>query len=108
MEKFRTILKELGAVMLFSCAMALLMLLIALLINLIGGGGILNAWWRLCAFVGAVILLMTAVVMLTNRVGSLKMELWENRFPHLPFICAVLLVGVVLLLVACTANYLVS
>ncbi len=97
--------KELGALLLVSIGAVLVLAIVALVPELLGAAELGDAWWRLCAFAGAIVLLLAAVLLLTNRRGSGHMEAWETRFPHVPFPYAVGLVGAVLLAAACLINF---
>ena len=98
------IFKEIGLVLLFALVPVLLLALVAGVISATGGS-YLESLWRLCAFFGGIVLLLAAVLLLTNSFYRKKMELWENRFPHVRFSYALCLVGVVLILAAGVVNY---
>ena len=49
----------------------------------------------------------TAVFLLSGRLGRKRMKLWENRFPHVSFDWALILVGAVLIVLGCAVNYIV-
>ena len=55
----------------------------------------------------AVIWLLAAVFLLSGRLGRKRMKLWENRFPHVSFDWALILVGAVLIVLGCAVNYIV-
>ena len=66
------------------------------------------AFWRLCAGVDGIVLLMIAVLLLTHRnPGKSRLSVWEKHFPKLPFLAALLTVSILLTAVAGLVNYLV-
>lgn len=97
------IIKELSLILVFALGIFLVLTLIAGVRSLLGGslGGSL---WRLSAVVGAVIWLLAAVFLLSGRLGRQKMTLWKAHFPHVSFAGALIEVGAVLLLLACTVS----
>ena len=105
MKHSRQMIKELGLLCGFALGIFLVLTLIAGARSLLGGslGGSL---WRLSAFVGAVIWLLAAVILLSGGLRK-RMERWRERFPHIPFAWALVLVGTVLVLLACGINYVV-
>lgn len=106
MKKQNQVIKELALLCGFALGIFLVLALIAGVRSLLGGsfGGSL---WRLGAFIGALICLLAAIFLLSGRLGRKKMKLWTERFPHIPFAWALVLVGAVLILLACLVNYFV-
>ncbi len=104
--KTKQIVKELALLVGAALGIFLVLVLIAWVRSLTGGtlGGSL---WRLSAFAGAVIWLLAAVFLLSGRLGRKRMKLWENRFPHVSFDWALILVGAVLIVLGCAVNYIV-
>lgn len=107
MNTIKSALKEIGIFMLFALGLVLLLALIAL-VNHIAGGSFADSFWRLCAFLGGIFLLFTAVLLLASPSLEKKMAIWRKRFPHIRFSYALGLEGVVLILVSCVVNYLIS
>ena len=106
MKQSKQIIKELALLFGFALGILLVLTLIAGVRSRLGGsfGGSL---WRLGAFIGAIIWLLAAVFLLSGRLGRKKMKLWTENFPHSPFAWALILVGAVLILLACLVNYFV-
>ncbi|MCD7769207.1 MAG: hypothetical protein LUH36_03705 [Oscillospiraceae bacterium] len=102
----KNVLRELCLLILFALAVALVLALVALVITAVSDGVFTDSLWRLCAFAGSFCLLGTAVLLLTSRSGSKRMDAWEQRFPHIHFTYALLLIGVLLLLICGGLNYL--
>lgn len=104
--KTKQIIKELALLVGFALGIFLVLILIAGVRSLLGGslGGSL---WRLSTFVGAIIWLLAAVFLLSGRLGRKHMKLWEDRFPHIGFAWALVLVGAVLIVLGCVINYFV-
>lgn len=104
--KTKQILRELALLIGAALGIFLVLTLIAWARSLMGGtlGGSL---WRLSTFVGAIIWLLAAVFLLSGRLGRKRMKLWENRFPHVSFAWALILVGAVLIALGCVINYFV-
>ena len=103
MKQTKQIGKELALIVGFALGIFLVLTLIAGVRSLLGGslGGSL---WRLSAFVGAIIWLMVAVFLLSGRLGRQKMKLWTEYFPHVRFVWALVLIGAVLILLACCVS----
>ena len=106
MKQTKQIIKELALIVGFALGIFLVLTLIAGVRSLLGGS-LSGSLWRLSAFVGAIIWLLAAVFLLSGRLGRKKMKLWTERFPHIPFAWALVLVGAVLILLACLVNYFV-
>ena len=102
----KEILKELALLVGFALGIFLVLTLIAGVRSLLGGtlGGSL---WRLGVFVGAILWLLAAVFLLSGRLGRKQMKLWKDRFPHVSFAWAMILVGAVLIGLGCAVNYVV-
>lgn len=103
-EKAIALIKELGLLLgaaLAVCAVCAL----AALVRHFTGGSFAGSFWRIGAFVGAIILLLAAVFFISSRLGRRKMKFWSARFPHVPFAWGLVLIGFVLLFVACAVNY---
>ena len=92
-------------VVLFSAALLVILGLISGIAALAGADG-LTLFWRLCCILGAIVLILAAVLLMTNGKKQHKMAWWEARFPALPFTAAVLLAGVLILLAGVIVNYL--
>lgn len=90
-------------------------LVLLCILALIAGAAVLFAkssfgmvFWRLCAGVDGIVLLMIAVLLLTHRnPGKSRFSAWEKHFPKLPFLAALLTVSVLLTAAACLVNYFV-
>ena len=106
MKQSKQIIKELALLFGFALGILLVLTLIAGVRSLLGGsfGGSL---WRLGAFIGAIIWLLAAVFLLSGRLGRKQMKLWKDRFPHVSFAWALILVGAVLICLGCVVNYVV-
>lgn len=106
MKQTKQIIKELALIVGFALGIFLVLTLIASVRSLLGGsmGGSL---WRLSAFAGAIIWLLAAVFLLSGRLGRQKMKLWTEHFPHIRFVWALVLIGTVLILLACGLSYFV-
>ncbi len=100
----KQLLKELGLLILFSAGLILILTLAAGIRQLLGGS-FPGALWRLCAFAGGIIWLLAAVFLLSSRLGRKRMELWAQRFPHISFAWALVIIGGVLIGFACAVNY---
>ena len=104
--KTKQIIKELALLVGFALGIFLILILIAGVRSLLGGS-LSGSLWRLSTFVGAIIWLLAAVFLLSGRLGRKRMKLWENRFPHVSFAWALILVGAVLIVLGCAVNYIV-
>lgn len=104
--KTKQIIKELALLVGFALGIFLILILIAGVRSLLGGS-LSGSLWRLSTFVGAIIWLLAAVFLLSGRLGRKHMKLWENRFPHVSFAWALILVGAVLIVLGCAVNYIV-
>ncbi len=102
MKQTKQIIKELALIVGFALGIFLVLTLIAGVRSLLGG-----SLWRLSAFVGAIIWLLAAVFLLSGRLGRQKMKLWTEHFPHIRFVWALVLIGTVLILLACGLSYFV-
>lgn len=100
-------LKEIGLILLFAFILVLILALIAAAVSATGGS-FLESFWRLNAFLGGIVLLLAAVLLLTTPFLGKKMEAWEKRFSHVRFSYALCSVGAVLILTAGLVNYLIS
>lgn len=106
MKNSKKMIKELALLCGFALGIFLVLTLIAGIRSLLGGS-FSGSLWRLDAFIGAIFWLLAAVFLLSGRLGRKKMKLWTERFPHIPFAWALVLVGAVLILLACLINYFV-
>ena len=106
MKQTKQIIKELALIVGFALGIFLVLTLIAGVRSLLGGS-LSGSLWRLSAFVGAIIWLLAAVFLLSGRLGRQKMKLWAEHFPHIRFVWALVLIGAVLILLACCISYFV-
>lgn len=102
-QKLKQAGKEIGLIVLLALGLCLILTLAALVRSLLGGS-LSGSLWRLCAFSGGIVLLLSAVFLLSGRLVRQKMKAWTEKFPHVPFAWALVLVGAVLILFACMVN----
>ena len=102
-QKLKQAGKEIGLIVLLALGLCLILTLAALVRSLLGGS-LSGSLWRLCAFSGGIVLLLSAVFLLSSRLVRQKMKAWTEKLPHVPFAWALVLVGAVLILFACMVN----
>lgn len=98
--------KSIGKLLLFLLPTLAALALLASILALAKAGNWLMLFWRLCCAAGGLVLLLAAVLLLTGGRKQYEMKRWEQNFPGLSFKMALILVGTILILVGCLANYL--
>ncbi len=97
-----------GKVMLAALALLLVLALIAGIAALCAKASFGVTYWRLCAGVDGIVLLMIAVLLLTHRKpGKAHNTTWGKYVPNLSILTALLIVSVFLTAAACIVNDLV-
>lgn len=100
---------SIGKVVLAALALLLVLALIAGLAGLCAKTGFGAIYWRLCAGVDGIVLLMIAVLLLTHRKpGRGQNNTWEKCVPKLSILAALLIISVLLTAAASIVNDLVA
>lgn len=97
--------KNLGKILLFAVIVLAVICVVSFILDLAEVGDGITLFWRICCIVGAIILLVAAVLLITDRKTGRKMKWWEESFPGFPFTAAILLVAAVLLVAGGIVNY---